>query len=56
MTKDTKARTEDALERRVEREMDALDRAYMRGDISKAEYDWQVKALDAWAEIVRSRP
>jgi uncharacterized membrane protein len=43
--------TEDQIERRVERKMDALDRAYMRGDISEPVYNAYIKQIHDWAEM-----
>jgi hypothetical protein len=42
--------TEDQIERAVERQMNALDRAFMGGDMDREAYDAEVKALDDWAE------
>jgi hypothetical protein len=41
--------TEEQIERAVERKMDGLDRRLMRGELTQAEYDREVCALDAWA-------
>lgn len=41
--------TEDQVERAVERQMDAADRAFMSGKIDQAAYDKLVKDIDAWA-------
>lgn len=41
--------TEDKIERIAERRMDSLDRRYLAGEISPAEYHAGVKDLDAWA-------
>jgi hypothetical protein len=41
--------TEDQIERRVERVMDALDARLMSGKLSQADYDWEVVSLDKWA-------
>jgi hypothetical protein len=43
--------TEEQIERRVEIFMDALDRLFMSGSITKADYDSNVRDLNAWAEI-----
>lgn len=42
--------TEDQIERMVERKFDALDSRYMRGELPKAAYEAESKAIDAWAE------
>jgi hypothetical protein len=42
--------TEDQIERRVERMMDALDAQLMSGALTQREYDNNVRDLDAWAE------
>lgn len=42
--------TEDQVERRVERMVDLLDAAFMRGDFTQEEYDARMKAVDEWAE------
>lgn len=41
--------SEDQIERRVEREMNVLDRAFMRGDITQLAYDEMVDELCQWA-------
>jgi uncharacterized membrane protein len=41
--------SDEMIERRAERLMDALDRRLMKGDLSQTEYDREVRALDAWA-------
>ncbi len=38
--------TEDQIERRAERRMDALDREYLAGGLSEAEYQRGVDAID----------
>jgi hypothetical protein len=30
--------------------MDALDARFMAGKLSRADYDWEVKSLAAWAD------
>jgi hypothetical protein len=42
--------TEDQIERIAERKMDALDKRFMAGELSQAEYDKAVKALDQWTK------
>lgn len=42
--------TEAQIERAIERKIDSLDRRYLRGDISRAAYDAEMKAIDAWEE------
>lgn len=45
--------TEDQIERRAEKMMDALDRKFMAGQIDQKTYDSNVKDLDRWAEAQR---
>jgi hypothetical protein len=45
----SKQMTEDQIERRIERVMDALDARLMDGRLSQADYDWEVKNLETWA-------
>lgn len=40
--------TEDQIERIAEREMDKLDRLYLKEMISEAEYEAEVAELDRW--------
>ena len=40
---------EDQIERRVERFVDVLDRAFMRGDIDQQTYDREIVIIDKWA-------
>lgn len=42
--------TEDQIERRVERETDALDRAYMSGKFTRSEYERRLRGIDARAQ------
>jgi hypothetical protein len=42
--------TEEQIERRVERVMDALDAQLMSGSLTQADYDCNVRDLNAWAE------
>jgi predicted RNA-binding protein associated with RNAse of E/G family len=42
--------TEEAIERRVERMMDHLDRVLMSGQITQDNYDKAVQELNQWAE------
>jgi hypothetical protein len=42
--------TEEQIERKVERAMDALDARLMGNRLSQAEYDAQVRELNKWAE------
>lgn len=42
--------TEEQIERIAERDMDRLDRQLMASSISQAEYDAEVKAIDAWTK------
>ena len=42
--------SEDQIERRVEREFNVLDRAFMRGDIDQIAYDNMAHKLNEWAE------
>ncbi len=43
--------TEDQIERRVERVMDALDGRYMNGLLSQEDYDWEVRNINGWADM-----
>lgn len=43
--------TEDQIERRVESKIDAIDRAFMTGRMTQAEYDAAIKAVDVWATM-----
>jgi uncharacterized membrane protein len=47
--------TEDQIERLVETTMDNLERRYLAGEMTEAEYGYRVRALDLWAadEIAR---
>lgn len=38
------------IECKVERMVDALDRAYMAGELSDEEYRSRMESIDAWAE------
>ena len=40
--------TESEIELRVERQMDKLDKKFMRGEITQREYDREVFILDKW--------
>jgi hypothetical protein len=42
--------TEDQIERRIERMMDALDREYCSTAMSDQEYNGRIDQIDAWAE------
>lgn len=42
--------TADQIERRVERETDKIDAAFMAGRLSQAEYDTEMKSLSEWAD------
>jgi cytochrome c peroxidase len=42
--------TEEQIERRVERMMDALDAQLMNSALTQSEYDNNVRDLNAWAE------
>ena len=41
--------TEDQIERRVERAIDALDKRFMNGDIGQLEYDMEIVRIDRWS-------
>jgi hypothetical protein len=43
------AMSEDQIERRVERFIDVLDRALLRGDIDQQAYDELICEVDDWA-------
>jgi len=49
--------TEEQIERRAERNMDALDRCLMRGSMDQATYDAEVKKLDriTRADLARAK-
>lgn len=49
--------TLEQIDRAVEKKTDRLDRAFMADDseITQAEYDAQIKAIDAWADAERSK-
>jgi len=42
--------TEDRIERIVEAKTNSLDRRYMAGELTEAEYHREMAALDRWAE------
>lgn len=42
--------TEDQIENAVSRRTDGIDARYMRGALTEAEYQAEMKALNAWAE------
>lgn len=46
---------ESAIERRVEREMSALDRAFLHGDMDSWQYETRVQRIDQWAEQLMRR-
>lgn len=46
---------EEQIERRVEFKMDKLDRAFMAGSMSQAEYDDAITELDKWASMESRR-
>ena len=41
--------TEHQIEMHVERRIDSLDRRYLRGELSDADYKRQIDEIDAWA-------
>lgn len=41
--------TEEQIERRVERQIDALDTRYMAGELTEAQYDAEMRRIDAEA-------
>lgn len=45
--------TEDQIERIAERKMDRLDARLMSGELSQAQYDTEVKALDEFLANIR---
>jgi hypothetical protein len=45
--------TEDQIERIAERKMDRLDARLMNGELSQAQYDAEVKALDEFLANIR---
>lgn len=42
--------TEDQIERIVEAKMNGLDRSYMAGNMTEAEYRQAIEELDRWSE------
>ena len=42
--------TEEQIERVVEFRTNSIDRAYMNGGLTDAEYKLKLRALDRWAE------
>ena len=48
--------TEDEIERRVEKMVDALDRLFTRGQMSQRDYDAAIRDLDLWAKGKRETP
>jgi hypothetical protein len=42
--------TADQIERKVERAIDALDRAFLAGRLSQEAYDAEIVAWDKWAD------
>lgn len=42
--------TEDQIERRVERAVNHLDHAFMRGQVTRENYDIAMRQLHQWAE------
>lgn len=47
--------TEDQIERKVEAQTDALDRALMSGRLTQAEYDRRMAELSRWADSMPVR-
>jgi len=47
--------TEDMIERAVEIKIDQLDRLFLRGGYTQAEYDAAIKAVDDWAKTELAR-
>lgn len=45
--------TEDQIERRIEKMVDALDRQFLAGAITQKQYDSNMADLDKWAEDQR---
>jgi tellurite resistance protein len=43
--------TEDQVERAVERMTDSVDRQFMAGHMTPAEYDARIKEIDRWATV-----
>ena len=42
--------TEAEIELRVERAIDKLDKKFMQGEITQAEYDREIFIIDKWSE------
>ena len=50
LPRDGRIRTEDEIERIVERAVDRLDREFLRGGWTQAEYDAEHAAIAIWAK------
>jgi hypothetical protein len=48
--------SEDEVERRVERMVDALDRRFMNGKMDQAQYDVEMAKIDAWYKAAWRAP
>ncbi len=48
--------SEDEIERRVERMVDALDRRFMADKLDQAQYDAEMKKIDAWSKAALIAP
>ena len=46
---------EEQIERRVEISTDAIDRKFLRGEMTQAEYDGAMRELSRWADIELAR-
>ena len=51
LPRDGRIRTEDEIERIVERAVDLLDRKFLRGGWTQAEYDAEHAAIATWADL-----
>ncbi len=43
-------RTEEQIDKRIERTMDVLDKQYLSGDLTEAHYQFHLTQLNRWAD------
>jgi hypothetical protein len=48
--------SEDEVERRVERMVDALDRRFLTSKMDQAQYDAEMAKIDAWSQAAWTAP
>jgi len=48
--------SEDEVERRVERMVDALDRRFLTSKMDQAQYDAEMAKIDAWSKAAWTAP